>query len=106
MSPSGPQGELLPLFPLQTVLYPGMPLPLHIFEERYRQMIDKCLEHDAPFGVTLIKKGVEVGGPAEPFDVGTSARIVEASRREDGQMDLMAQGVHRFRILETLQDRP
>lgn len=106
MSSSQPQGDILPLFPLRTVLYPGMPLPLHIFEERYRLMIGECLEHDAPFGVSLIRKGAEVGGPAVTFDVGTSARIVQSSRREDGRMDLMCQGVRRFRIVETFQDRP
>jgi uncharacterized protein len=58
----------LPLFPLQTVLFPGMPFVLHIFEQRYRQMIGECLRDDQPFGVVLIREGEEVGDPlVEPF---------------------------------------
>lgn len=103
---AGTADDILPLFPLRTVLFPSMPLPLHIFEERYRLMIGECLEGGAPFGVVLIKQGKEVGGPAVPHNVGTEARIVEAFRREDGRMDIVAQGVRRFRILETLQGQP
>ena len=55
----------LPLFPLNLVLFPGQDLPLHIFEERYKDMIRECLEQDAPFGVVLIKEGLEVGAPVE-----------------------------------------
>ena len=63
----------LRLFPLNTVLFPGMRMPLHIFEERYRIMIRECIEEDAPFGVLLIKAGAEVGSGAVPHDVGTVA---------------------------------
>ena len=70
----------LPIFPLGTVLFPGMPLPLHIFEERYKRMIGRCLDGDRAFGVTLLKSGREVGGPAIPHEVGTIARIVQAGR--------------------------
>ena len=76
----------LPLFPLNVVLFPGMSLPLHIFEERYKAMIGACSEHDTPFGVLLIKEGQEVGDPAEPFQVGTTARITEVQQLEDGRM--------------------
>jgi len=65
----------LPLFPLNTVLFPGATLPLHVFEERYKQMINQCLESRSPFGVLLIRSGNEVGTPTEPFEVGTTASI-------------------------------
>ena len=65
----------LPLFPLNTVLFPKMPITLHIFEERYKQMIQHCLSEQIPFGVVLIKQGVEVNGSAEPYLVGCTARI-------------------------------
>ena len=67
--------ELLPLFPLNTVLFPNMVLPLHVFEERYKLMINTCLAQDKPFGVVLIYSGTEAGGPAVPHSVGTVARI-------------------------------
>ena len=90
--------ERLPLFPLQLVLFPGMPLPLRIFEERYKLMIGRCLEERTPFGVVLIRSGEEVGGPAEPHDVGTTANIVQFRRLEDGRINLAARGERRFRI--------
>lgn len=96
----------LPLFPLQTVLFPGMALPLHIFEERYRLMIGRCLERNEPFGVVLIREGVEVGGPAVPFDIGTTARIVHTQRLEDGRMNLLTVGVRRFRAGPLTQVEP
>ncbi|MCH8222137.1 MAG: LON peptidase substrate-binding domain-containing protein [Chloroflexi bacterium] len=76
--------ETLPIFPLNTVLFPGAPLPLRIFEPRYREMLKRCLDGDRRFGVALIKSGPEVGGPAEPHDVGTVARI-ERVRDEGGR---------------------
>ncbi len=90
--------ERLPLFLLKTVLFPGMTLPLHIFEERYKLMIDRCVEQRAPFGVVLIRSGEEVGAPAEPHDVGTIARITKLERLEDGRINLVALGERRFRI--------
>src|SRR3990172_3261195 len=101
-----PAMERLPLFPLRTVLFPGMPLPLRIFEERYRLMIGRCLEQRAPFGVVLIRSGEEVGGPAEPYDVGTTARIVRVQRLEDGRMNLVALGERRFRIVHLDRSEP
>ena len=65
----------LPLFPLNTVLFPGMVLPLHIFEERYKLMINHCLEEERPFGVLLIREGKEVGSGAVPYQVGTTTMI-------------------------------
>jgi Lon protease-like protein len=96
----------LPLFPLNTVLFPGAPLPLRIFEERYKLMLAACLDGDKSFGVALIREGPEVGGPAEPFDVGTLARIVDVERLQDGQMHLMTVGVRRFRLLRVLEHEP
>jgi uncharacterized protein len=98
--------ETLPLFPLNTVLFPGVPLPLHIFEERYKQMVGYCLTEDVPFGVVLIESGSEVGGPAVPHRVGTSARITRVARLEDGRLNLISAGERRFRILRVRADRP
>lgn len=96
----------LPLFVLNTVLFPRMVLPLHVFEERYKEMIEGCLETRSPFGVVLIKSGQEVGGPAQPHSVGTTAHIVRVERLEDGRMNLMAVGRERFRVLGHRHDRP
>lgn len=91
----------LPLFPLNTVLFPGAKLPLHIFEPRYRQMIGECLDLDRPFGVVLIRAGVEAGGDARPHGVGTSARITDVERLEDGRFNIVCEGRERFRIHDT-----
>ena len=91
--------EEIPLFPLNTVLFPGMPLPLHIFEPRYREMIGLCSTEDRPFGVVLIREGVEVGEPAVPFEVGTMARIIGVDRMPDGRMNIITVGTRRFRLL-------
>ncbi len=96
----------IPLFPLNLVLFPGMRLPLHIFEERYKAMIGDCIEREAPFGVVLIKDGPEVGGPAEPHRVGTIARITQVQRLEEGRMNLQVLGEQRFDLLEIIQETP
>lgn len=89
----------LPLFPLHRVLFPGVALPLHVFEERYRTMVARCLEDDRPFGVVLIRDGREVGGgPMAIATVGTVAEIREASRFSDGRFELLAVGTRRFRV--------
>ncbi len=89
----------LPLFPLHTVLCPGVALPLHVFEERYRAMVARCLREDSPFGVVLIRDGREVGGgPASIAAVGTVAEIREANRFSDGRYELLVVGTRRFRI--------
>jgi len=103
---SKPQQEELRLFPLNLVLFPGMPLPLRIFEERYKIMIGECLELKVPFGVLLIKEGQEVGHGAVPYSVGTSARIVQAQKLEGGHYTLQTVGERRFRLLETTQEYP
>ncbi len=90
----------MPLFPLNVVLFPGMMLPLHIFEPRYREMIDHCLEERIPFGVVLIAEGSEVGGTAVPHKIGTAARIIRKERQPDGRLNITVVGTQRFRILE------
>jgi Lon protease-like protein len=90
----------LPLFPLeQVVLFPGMPLPLRIFEERYKVMIGACQVTDRLFGVLLIRSGREVGAPAEPEQVGCTARMHRIDRLPDGQMNILCVGEQRFRLL-------
>lgn len=97
----------LPLFPLNTVLFPGMPLPLHIFEARYKQMIGECLERDRLFGVVLIQNGSESLGPlAEPHTVGCTARIMEVEPLEEGRMQITTVGERRFRIHSLIYDLP
>jgi len=96
----------LPLFPLNVVLYPGMVLPLHIFEERYKALMGDCIERAEPFGVVLIKGGPEVGGPAEPFAIGTSARITTVDRLDDGRMNLLTIGGEKFETMEITQQVP
>ena len=96
----------LPLFPLNTVLFPGQMLPLHIFEDRYRLMIRRCLAEDLPFGVVLIKRGTEVGAEAEPHEVGTIARILKSSHQSDGTIDIITVGQERFCIDRLIHDQP
>lgn len=90
----------IPLFPLNTVLFPGIPLHLHIFEERYKLMLQYCLNNDALFGVVLIRKGQEaLGRLAEPYEIGCTAHILQVDTLSDGRMNILAQGGERFRIL-------
>jgi Lon protease-like protein len=96
----------LPLFPLNSVLFPGATLPLHIFEERYKEMIGRCLQSGSPFGVLLIRSGNEVGEAAQPFEVGTTARIARVQPLEEGRMNLVCLGERRFRLLRTLRETP
>jgi hypothetical protein len=89
----------LPLFPLHTVLCPGIALPLHVFEERYRLLVARCLERGEPFGVVLIRQGREVGPPEGRIArVGTTAVIREAGHYPDGRYDLVTVGDQRFHI--------
>ena len=100
----------IPLFPLHTVLAPGIALPLHVFEERYRLMVRRCLDASAPFGVVLIREGSEVAprdGTAQELaiaGVGTFAEIREASKHADGRWDVLAVGTSRFLVREVLTD--
>jgi Lon protease-like protein len=91
--------NLLPLFPLDLVLLPGSPLPLHIFEPRYREMISECLEQKRPFGVVRTS-GEDVAG------IGCTAEILSVTKKyDDGRMDILTRGVDRFEVLEVNEDR-
>ena len=94
----------LPLFPLQTVLFPGGRLPLRIFEARYLDLVSRCLRDEGPFGVCLIRRGTEAGAPAEFFPLGTSARIVDWGQLADGLLGITVHGEQRFRVLTSSVD--
>lgn len=93
--------DWLPLFPLNTVLFPGGVLPLKVFEARYIDMVRDCMKQDLPFGVVRIKSGKEVGAAAQPDSVGCLAHIVEWDMPELGLLMLQTRGGQRFRVLET-----
>ncbi|MDA1192458.1 MAG: LON peptidase substrate-binding domain-containing protein [Candidatus Poribacteria bacterium] len=99
-------GIYMRLFPLNMVLYPGMPLPLHIFEDRYKTMIGECIREEQPFGVVLIRHGFEVGGAADVYSVGTTARIQKVQELDGGRMNLLTVGETRFEIIEFVQREP
>jgi Lon protease-like protein len=93
MTPAG-----LPLFPLNTVLFPGGPLPLRIFEARYVDMVRRCLRETSPFGVVLILAGAEAGEVSDIADTGTSARLVDFDTLPDGLLGITCIGERRFRV--------
>jgi Lon protease-like protein len=97
---------VLPMFPLGTVLLPSAGIPLHVFEPRYRALVQDCLAGDREFGIVLIARGSEVGGDDERTDVGTVARIVEAAELPDGRWAIGAVGVRRVRVRSWLPDDP
>jgi Lon protease-like protein len=94
--------EMLPLFPLGAVLYPGMLLPLHIFEERYRQLVRDLLDGPEPrrFGVIAIRKGRETGvdGVRSLYEIGCTATLRRVDRHSDGRFDIVTVGTQRFRL--------
>lgn len=96
----------MPQFPLRTVLFPTMVLPLHVFEPRYRTMVHHLMDGDRRFGVVMIERGSETGGDDQRTDFGTVARIVEAEEFPDGRWALVAVGVERFQVLRWLEDDP
>ena len=91
----------LPLFPLNTVLFPGGPLSLRIFEPRYLDMVRDCSASSAPFGVCLLVRGSEVGRPSEVVQVGTLATIEDFYTLPDGLLGIKAVGGRRFRVVQT-----
>lgn len=96
----------IPLFPLHVVLFPDMPLPLHIFEPRYREMILRCREEKSQFGIILIQSGADIGAEAVPRQIGTLARIAQYEELPDGRMNILIFGESRFRINRTFHDKP
>ncbi|MCZ2095453.1 MAG: LON peptidase substrate-binding domain-containing protein [Anaerolineae bacterium] len=97
----------LPLFPLNTVLFPGVPISLHIFEERYKEMVEMCLASHTPFGVVLSQDDEDAFGiPSEPSLTGTSAQITQVERLPDGRMNILAVGLERFQVVSLRYDRP
>jgi uncharacterized protein len=102
--------QTMPLFPLGTVLFPGLMLPLHIFEERYRQLVRDLLDGPEPqeFGVIAIRKGRETGvdGVSALHEIGCTARLRQVEQHEDGRFELVTVGAQRFRLLGLDHSRP
>lgn len=102
------EAGFLRLFPLQgCVLYPGMEVPLVLFEPRYLQLARECIESGEPFGIVLLKSGREVGdSEADPHLIGTSAAITSSENTSDGRIHIIAEGQRRFRVVSFSYDRP
>ncbi len=97
----------LPLFPLNTVLFPGMPLHLHVFEDRYKLMMQRVMQSNHTFGVNLIKNGDEAGGPnPEPYLTGCTARVVNVESAGEGRLNITVVGDERFRVLRMGLSQP
>lgn len=97
----------LPLFPLNVVLFPGMPLPLHIFEERYKEMVADCIREDRPFGVVHIEENVDdVRDLSQRVAFGCTAEIAQVQPLEQGRMLIMTVGRERFRVVELNFEKP
>ena len=98
---------IMPMFPLGTVLLPGVVLPLHVFEPRYQQLVRDCLEAShAEFGVVLIDRGSEVGGGDVRSDVGVVARVLQVAAMDAGRFAVISVGTRRIRITQWLEDDP
>ena len=96
----------LPIFPLNTVLFPGETIPLQIFEDRYKLMITECIEKNTRFGVALIREGKEVGGPAIPYEIGTIVSLVDHKSTPDGRIHITCIGQEKFEIIEIISESP
>ncbi len=105
-APDRGTGTLLPMFPLGAVLFPHASMPLHVFEQRYRELTRVCLEGDGRFGIVLIERGSEVGGGDQRADVGTRSVITHAAALADGRFVLRVQGETRIAVEEWLPDDP
>jgi Lon protease-like protein len=93
------EGSVIALFPLHTVLFPGGPLPLRIFETRYTDMVRRCMREQSPFGVVLIQEGDEAGDVATTATVGCTARIADFHTLHDGLLGISCVGDRKFRVL-------
>src|SRR2546423_11671367 len=97
----------IPLFPLPNlVLFPNIILPLHIFEERYKQMINGCIDGREPFGVILLREGAQEETEQTIHRVGVAARVIEVERLDGGRMNILCQGESRFRIVRFAGSAP
>lgn len=96
----------IPLFPLHAVLFPGAQMPIRIFEARYRALLEHVLRTDRSFGIAAIRLGMEVGGPAETYEIGTMASIEQMRRDPSDASDIVVNGGARFRIASRLPDDP
>ena len=92
------ENSVISLFPLHTVLFPGGPLPLRIFETRYTDMVRRCMREQQPFGVVLIQEGEEAGEVATTATVGCGARIADFNTLHDGLLGISCVGEHKFRV--------
>lgn len=103
-----PRGRIseVPLFPLDLVLFPEMEIPLHIFEPRYRLMVQRCLRENTPFGIVLLGNENPQTGKADFARVGCLARIVESEPLEGGRLNIQIVGEQRFRVLDTHENQP
>lgn len=98
--------DRIPLFPLHTVLFPQTDFGLHVFEDRYRLLVAECLDSGGGFGVVLIRRGRDVGGPADPHPIGTLAGISAHARLPDGRYLIEVEGTRRFRIHDVHNGAP
>lgn len=96
--------SILPLFPLNTVLFPRGPLPLRIFETRYTDMVKRCMREGSCFGVVLLREGREAGAAASFAEMGTSARIIDFNLLPDGLLGISCRGERRFRVLRSWRE--
>ena len=94
----------MPLFPLHVVLFPGSAMPLHVFEPRYRALMDRVLSEDRRFGVLAIRRGREVGGYADTFRIGTVAVVEQVQRAPDSSMAIIVTGHDRFALAQDAQE--
>jgi Lon protease-like protein len=102
-----PEEKRLRVFPLNTVLFPGASLNLHVFEPRYKQMISECLEGGEPFGVVLIREGDEAGDPnVMPYEIGTTAEIADVTPLDQGRYYISTIGRRRFKIDRVIEREP
>jgi len=98
--------QTIPMFPLNLVLFPGQILPLHIFEDRYRMMVEEIIDKGREFGVVLIERGSEVGGGDTRKNIGTLAEIIDFEKSNDGRWFLITQGTKRIKAARWLDDFP
>ena len=96
----------IPLFPLPLVLFPQVVLPLHIFEERYKEMINRCIDESIVFGLVLIPPGTSIETESAIRRIGVTARVIQFERIDDGRINIMAAGETRFRILNFTAGKP